>query len=188
MRYWLTGDTHFGHTLLQKYCRRPVDVDEQIKHNWAALIHPSDLVVHLGDVAFSFVPLREWLDALPGRKILVRGNHDGHTISWYTANGFDFACDGLILSGIFFTHRAAPILPEGARLNVHGHCHNRWPRGLRLYPHSRLFSLEYEGYQPWLLSSFLRSIEKETPYVLSKEELDSEDTRVVLARGIVGEE
>jgi calcineurin-like phosphoesterase family protein len=156
--------------MIQKHCRRPSDVDVRIKRNWLSLVRPDDLVIHLGDVAFTFVPLKEWMEELPGRKILVRGNHDSHTVSWYMNNGFSFACDGLVLSGIYFTHRPVPILPENTSLNIHGHCHNRWPRGLRKYPHSRLFALEYEGYKPRILSSFLHSIEAEKPYTISPEE------------------
>jgi calcineurin-like phosphoesterase family protein len=163
MRYWLIADTHWGHSMIQKHCRRPADVDSRICTNWNRLIKPEDMVIHLGDVAFSFVNLKKFLDGLNGVKILVCGNHDSKSKSWYMRNGFAFACDGFVMSGCYFTHRPRPILPERATLNIHGHLHNTVPRGYRKYPHSRLFSLEYENYSPRILSSFLHSIEKEKP-------------------------
>ena len=67
IRRWVTGDTHFGHTNLQKHTRRPADVDELIVTAWRRLIRPEDLVIHLGDVAFGHVDLPELLSTLPGR-------------------------------------------------------------------------------------------------------------------------
>lgn len=163
MRRWIISDTHRGHSEIQKHCRRPANVDEMVDRNWRQLVAPEDMVIHLGDVAFTFVNHKTWLDSLPGRKVLITGNHDAHTITWYMANGFDFACDGMMLGGVWYTHKPARKLPYGARVNVHGHCHNRWTRGVRVFPHCRLFALEYENYAPRKLESWLRSIEKEKP-------------------------
>lgn len=167
-RYWLIGDTHKGHSEIQKHTRRPSNVDSLVEHNWRQLVKPRDIVIHLGDVAFGFVNLKAWIDSLPGTKVLVIGNHDPKSVSWYMRNGFAFACDGIVLGGVYYTHRPSKHLPEGARLNVHGHCHNRWPRGLRYYEHSRLFALEYENYSPRIISKFLSNIEKQEPFYRSR--------------------
>src|SRR5438309_1522310 len=105
MRRFIIGDTHWGHSMIQKHCRRPPDVDKLICRNWIRLVQEEDLVIHLGDVAFNFVKLKGLLDGLPGRKVLVLGNHDSHTITWYMANGFEFACDGLRMGQVYFSHR-----------------------------------------------------------------------------------
>lgn len=178
MRYWVISDTHFGHEAIQSYCRRPPDVDARIVRNWRQLVAPEDMVLHLGDVAFGFVKLKAWLGELPGRKILVRGNHDTHTISWYMGNGFEFACDGLELGGVYYSHRPLKEIPASCKVNIHGHCHNRVPRGYRKYPHSRLFSLEYEGYKPRILSSFVSAVEKAAPSTGDDVEWATESTKL----------
>jgi calcineurin-like phosphoesterase family protein len=115
------------------------------------------MVIHLGDVAFTHVNLPEFLASLPGRpKVLVRGNHDTHTVSWYLHAGFDFACDAFVQSRILFTHEPARVLPEGCEFNIHCHLHNTVPEGFRRYPHCRLFSLEYTNYEPRQVEKFLR--------------------------------
>jgi calcineurin-like phosphoesterase family protein len=156
LRRWVISDTHLGHTMIQKHCRRPANVDDLILGAWRRLVLPTDLVIHIGDVAFNFYPLKAAMDSLPGKKILVRGNHDSKSISYYMGHGFDFACDALVLSGCYFTHKPSEMLPEGCQYNVHGHMHNRVAADYRKYPHCRLFALEHNKYQPMLLERFLR--------------------------------
>jgi len=168
VRYFVIGDTHWGAPATSRCvidCGRPFDADNLCRSNWKRLVASEDMVIHVGDVAFTFADLKEFLNSLPGIKILVRGNHDSKSVSWYMRNGFSFACDGFIMSSCYFTHRPLPTLPEGASINIHGHVHNRYPRGYRKYPHSRLFALEYENYSPRIVSSFVSSIEKEEPYI-----------------------
>jgi len=167
VRYWVIGDTHFGHSEIKKHTRRPEDVDARICRNWRRLVAPQDIIIHLGDVAWLFAVKQGWIQTLPGMKILIRGNHDSKSISWWMKHsGFAYACDGLVMSGIYFSHRPSKHLPAGATLNIHGHCRNRWPRGLRVYPHCRLFALEYERYEPRIISSFVSSINREKPFVV----------------------
>ncbi|MBQ8898383.1 MAG: metallophosphoesterase [Clostridia bacterium] len=53
----------------------------RIKANWEKLISPEDTVVVPGDLSWA-ISLEEalpdflWLDKLPGRKLLIKGNHD----------------------------------------------------------------------------------------------------------------
>ena len=57
------------------------DYMEKIRHNWESLVKPEDIVIVAGDVSWqlkynpSALDL-EYLKSLPGRKVLVRGNHD----------------------------------------------------------------------------------------------------------------
>src|SRR6267142_2630891 len=107
MRRFIISDTHFGHSALQAHNRRPADVDVKTVSAWKRLVKPEDLVLHIGDVAFNFVEkkLLDWMNDLPGTKVLVRGNHDSKSITFYMNNGFAFACDGFKLSGVYFTHK-----------------------------------------------------------------------------------
>jgi calcineurin-like phosphoesterase family protein len=155
-RRWILSDSHLGHSNIQKHCRRPADVDKRFTDACKRLIGPEDLVIHLGDVAFGFFDLKSWFTDMPGNWILIRGNHDAHTISWYMNNGFKFACDSFVMGGVYFTHKPAFWLPEGCSINVHGHLHNRVAADHRVFPHCRLFALEHTRYEPMLLEKFLR--------------------------------
>lgn len=78
---WFTSDTHFGHQRIIELCNRPFssveEMNESLIRNWNSVVHPRDIVYHLGDVALGTIA-----DSLPlvgrlnGYKILVPGNHD----------------------------------------------------------------------------------------------------------------
>lgn len=57
------------------------DYEQRLKKNWEAVVSEQDTVVIPGDVSWSLdmdegVEDFRFLDALPGRKILMKGNHD----------------------------------------------------------------------------------------------------------------
>lgn len=75
------ADTHFGHTNVIKYDKRPFktaqEMDETIIKNWNEVVTDKDTVYILGD--FSWRKPDETLKILKqlnGKKILIRGNHD----------------------------------------------------------------------------------------------------------------
>ena len=61
------------------------DYQRRLEENWRALVRPEDTVVLAGDISWAMrlEDTREdfrFLDALPGRKLLMKGNHD----YWWT--------------------------------------------------------------------------------------------------------
>lgn len=53
----------------------------KVKENWLATVQPEDVVLVCGDISWAMslegaAPDLQWLARLPGRKILLRGNHD----------------------------------------------------------------------------------------------------------------
>lgn len=81
---WFTADHHFCHKNIIKYCNRPFanvrEMDETMIRKWDTLVQREDTVYHLGDFAFaSKAVIAALLQSLNGRKILLKGNHDG---SW----------------------------------------------------------------------------------------------------------
>ena len=122
MFYFIT-DTHLGHDQIIGYCNRPADFSERIIKNWKGQVKPDDWVVHLGDVAWP--KYYEVLKELPGHKILVRGNHDRKSDSWYRSHGFDIVCTEFAnkIEGvdIVFTH--IPLIFHDHDINVCGHLH-----------------------------------------------------------------
>ncbi len=90
MKIFCIGDLHLSGQPMKK----PMDIfgvqwtnhPEKIKENWLATVGQDDLVLLCGDTSWG-MNLQEadedlqWIMALPGRKILVRGNHD----YWWTS-------------------------------------------------------------------------------------------------------
>lgn len=144
MNLYLISDTHFNHKKLATYCVRPENFTELLVKRWNETVKPTDTVLHLGDVTIGAKrDIKNVLDSLNGRKMLVRGNHDrDKSCGWWMENGFTFACDSFVLRNVLFTHEPANAvvrsngnrpyeslewgLPEGCVLNVHGHLHNVW--------------------------------------------------------------
>ena len=78
---WFTSDTHFGHTNILRYCKRPFDtieaMNDTIVNNWNTQVQSGDDVYHLGDFAMTGkTDYKSLLDRLMGNIHLVRGNHD----------------------------------------------------------------------------------------------------------------
>jgi len=158
---WLWPDTHLFHREIRALTGRPHNVDELMVKNAAHLVYPQDTLIHLGDVIFYQLPrLKEMLDRIKAQtKVLVMGNHDRKSRSWYQRNGFDFACDMLVIGDVLFSHKPTQIFPEGVYVNVHGHLHNTGHRmgGSWHKPYERhmLVSIEKSDFKPVRLDQLL---------------------------------
>jgi len=85
---FFTSDLHIGHKNIIKYCDRPFltqdgfpDADAmraQLVKNFCEVIKPGDELYFLGDLAFDVNTTRDFLNAVPGVKFMVWGNHDPH--------------------------------------------------------------------------------------------------------------
>lgn len=159
MNVWLISDTHFNHDKIATYCDRPADFTERIIKRWQEIVQWEDTVIHLGDVLIgNRRSIDEIMGILPGRKVLVRGNHDRqHSNTWWMEHGFSFACDGMKFRNCWLTHEPSTSLADGCELNIHGHLHNIWHRfkadGVKQEtklrkPWQRLFAIEYTDYRP----------------------------------------
>jgi calcineurin-like phosphoesterase family protein len=166
MNVYLISDTHFNHQNIATYCQRPPDFTEIIIRNWKNVVGADDTIIHLGDVMIG--KKSEWImPALPGRKILIRGNHDRQwsNTKWMEM-GFHFSCDGLKFRNKWLTHEPSTSLADGCELNIHGHLHNIWhgfrpnhgqkEGNMRLNNHwQRLFAIEYTNYMPVEFNKFV---------------------------------
>jgi len=140
---WLIADTHFEHRNIIRYAGRPFLSIEEMNHamivGWQNTVKPTDLIIHLGD--FGFGPaecLREILDRLPGRKLIILGNHDRGADAMM-ALGFHaaIAAGEITFQGQRFglSHRPPDDIPPGCRGVFHGHIHahdSPTPRHLNL--------------------------------------------------------
>lgn len=128
-KLFVISDSHFGHKNMVENGTiglREAGYDDKI---WAGLDSlPDDaILIHCGDITMGAdMATHERLRKYPFKKWLIRGNHDGHSITWYVRNGWDFVGDELVLnilgSRILFTHAPTPKR-EGITKNIHGHLH-----------------------------------------------------------------
>lgn len=149
-RIFIIADTHFNHDKQLEF-GRPTNFTELIIKNWQKTVRECDTVFHLGDVIFSRPSeLKDIMNRLPGRKILVRGNHDKEQIEWYMSRGFAFACDAFEYEDTVFTHVPLTQIPKYLNRNIHGHLHDDFHRigECPMSEHNVLFSLEQENYTP----------------------------------------
>ena len=80
MNTFFTADTHFQHSRILDYCKRPfqnvTEMDESLIKNWNAKVKIGDLVYHLGDIIFG--DYTNILKRLNGKIFLILGSHDGN--------------------------------------------------------------------------------------------------------------
>lgn len=144
---WVITDTHINHTAMINRCNRPKNFSALICKNWKQMVKPKDTIIHLGDCAWDDRGMEKLLK-LPGKKILIRGNHDHKTFQEYMDMGWDFAAESIELKfdrlTILFTH--APRWNHQANINIHGHFHDLHRED---FCHLYLpLSLESMGYMP----------------------------------------
>ncbi len=90
MNIWAIADLHLSFGVPNKsmdlFGDNWLNHAEKIAANWKSRIAPEDLVLVAGDISWALhlqdaVPDLEWLHALPGTKMMIRGNHD----YWWTS-------------------------------------------------------------------------------------------------------
>lgn len=146
MTTYITSDLHFGHKNILVFnpeTRPYSDVEHMnymMKETWNARVQPEDTVYILGDVAF-MAPrdAAELVAQLNGKKILIRGNHDGKLVaekkfrdcfvdiqSYYevVSNGVKVCMFHYPIAEWNQCHRGA--------VQLHGHLHGK-PSGLEQY-------------------------------------------------------
>ena len=152
---WASSDWHLGHAKIREYCKsRPQDHESVILQSYYRDVKPCDTVFLLGDMVLRWGEEgREWwnqIRQLPGRKILVKGNHDHYSAAKLLRLGgfesvwpeeFEYTTSQgikLLLSHVPMVTTAFDDRYAGWRqrvrdtfvrgkfdLNIHGHTHER---------------------------------------------------------------
>lgn len=145
MKIFATTDTHFGHDrLITIGAGRPVNYAKRILRS--IMINEGDILIHCGDFCIGEDEkwIKKYMEAANfgkgfKKKILIKGNHDHRSDSWYLARGFDMVCESMLCKyfgkQILFTHMPAqkdgsywsPHFPPD--INMHGHLHGDGHRG-----------------------------------------------------------
>lgn len=85
MAVWAIADLHLSFGVPNKqmdvFGPQWIDYTQKIEKHWRANIAPEDLVLIPGDISWAMhleevLPDLEWIDRLPGIKVLIKGNHD----------------------------------------------------------------------------------------------------------------
>jgi calcineurin-like phosphoesterase family protein len=142
-RVWMTADLHLCHANVIRYCNRPfIDVTQMNEHlvSQTLKIREGEWLVIVGDLAMGDQHLAmEWIRRIPGRKVLVLGNHDltrrgeCRYLAERSLDGqhplFDavvpfLAWEDVLGQSVFVSHYPATVDHSlGRLLNYHGHLH-----------------------------------------------------------------
>ena len=155
MTHWFTADLHFGDDGIMRYFGRPfrniAEMNNAMLDAMATRLKDGDDLWVLGDVADTGSGgeelARTLIERLPGRKHLIRGNHDDAAITslpWTSQHELIELRDGPEC----FVLCHYPLLSwNGARqgaIQLFGHLHDRWPGSDRQVN----VGVELWGYRP----------------------------------------
>jgi predicted phosphohydrolase len=119
VRFWAIADTHlsFGKPRdLTRFGPLWENHAERLAEDWRSKVSEEDVVLLAGDVSWAtsvrhVLPDLAWLAQLPGRKVLVRGNHDRWWVdvqrvrqhilppNFYALQGDTLTFDGVLIGG-----------------------------------------------------------------------------------------
>lgn len=122
---WFCSDLHFGHKNIHKFRNAFLDSEEgnrmRICSDWHNHVDKKDVVYVLGDACLTMDTV-DTFASLPGKKILIRGNHDLLDTEVYLKY-FDGVYGLLKYKEFWLSH--PPIHPNELRdkVNLHGHVH-----------------------------------------------------------------
>jgi len=170
---YVISDNHFNHWNINKYCNRKFknlgEMNNTMIRRWNNTIREEDLVINLGDIVFTQGKSRnifKIIKHLNGRKILVKGNHDRKSYSWYLTHGFDFICEKFYWyynsKKILFIHDSHKAELHDLRkcdYIIHGHTHQKG-KMVRRRKNCTLINVSVEQihYTPLLLIKLLHKI------------------------------
>ena len=161
-RTWIWSDLHLHHKNIIRYCNRPFQsveaMNEALLAAWKETVGEADTIICGGDIALAGALKRERLArvrAMPGRKLLVRGNHDFGKKGRPADTGSDATWMSLVITGnptLLVTHIAMTEVPDGT-VNLYGHVHNNEPLRQGRYVN---ICVEHTEYRPLLLDAVRR--------------------------------
>lgn len=142
-RVWMTADLHLSHANVIQYCNRPfADALEMNGYlvSQTLKVRDDEWLVIVGDLAMGdHLQAMEWVRRIPGRKVLVVGNHDltrRGECRYLAENSPDgmhplfeavvpfLAWQDALGQNVFVSHYPAIVEHHLGRLvNYHGHLH-----------------------------------------------------------------
>lgn len=168
---WLVTDTHLNHEMLSRKGYRPQGFEDQILHNLSHLVREGSVLIHMGDVCIGDDAAQHarmlWAVREARSKVLIRGNHDKKSDTWYYRAGWDLVVSELWLErygwDIVLSHEprvfGPGFVPWPELRNIHGHTHGNGHRSVDVRDyynpayHVEL-ALEHTNYEPVQLARY----------------------------------
>ena len=132
MMIYFTSDLHFGHAGIIRMRSRPFadpdEMNEALVHYYNAVVHKNDTCYILGDVAHKLGQERtaQLVKRLNGRKLLIRGNHDGNideSLFDHVSLMETISCGSQVCVLMHYPLLSWPRERHGS-LMLHGHLHS----------------------------------------------------------------
>ena len=170
MKRFVIADLHFGHENIIKYESRPFnnadEMDNRLIELWNYTVGNDDLVYVLGDFTLSrrMDVIRDLVNRLNGRKILVMGNHDTRRPKDYVKCGFEVATRKpmMVEPGVILMHEpftdSSFIVPN--YIYFFGHVHNNHSI-MDEHRNCMCVSVERIAYKPINIDECVRKMRKE---------------------------
>lgn len=162
------SDLHLFHTAIIEKCNRPFeniyDMNRTIIVNWIAKVNRNDTVYILGDVAmYHAKDTADILNSLPGKKILITGNHDRYNLAERSFR----KCFDTVSSYMEITDQGRKVVLfhypieewDGYFRNfyhLHGHVHNS-DSNLKILQKRFNVSADVIGFTPQTLDELIKS-------------------------------
>jgi uncharacterized protein len=116
MSLFAIADPHLGlgvNKSMNIFGSRWQDHETRLAENWRKTVGPDDTTVIPGDISWAMqldgaLPDLRYLDSLPGRKVLMRGNHD---YWWASLKKMEQVCRAENLSTLSFLHNNGLLIP-----------------------------------------------------------------------------
>lgn len=130
---YIWSDLHLNHKNIIEYENRPFssvqEMNKTLLSAWRTHIKGNDTIINLGDVFLSGdkESCTQIIKNLPGKKILVMGNHDRqHSLRWWLDVGFDEVYPYPIIYDSFYilSHEPLYVSKKMPYANIHGHTHS----------------------------------------------------------------
>jgi calcineurin-like phosphoesterase family protein len=123
---YVIADLHGNHTKLRERTRTQFKTDKEMSEHivscWNKTVSKNDIVYLLGDVGDKDF-INEYVSKLRGKIVLILGNHDGYSKTFYR-ECFDYVYNKpfWLSRRILLSHFPQPV--EEGKINIHGHTHD----------------------------------------------------------------
>lgn len=133
---YVISDLHLGHKNIIEFERTEFKTiqehDDFIIAKWNSVVKDDDTVFVLGDVSLNIpkTEVSEKIHHLKGTKILILGNHDHGTKTYYSDVGFESSVEGpvFVYNGkVILSHEPAQeAFNSPYSMNIYGHLHGSY--------------------------------------------------------------
>lgn len=148
MSVFVIADTHLSFGVdkpMDIFGKRWENYQQKLKDGWESVVSPSDTVIIPGDISWAMtlqeaLPDFEFLNALPGEKILLKGNHD---YWWQTQNKLNAFVADHGFNTVRFLYNNAHLAEDFIMCGSRGwYPDDREPKSLRDVDHEKIVARE----------------------------------------------